>query len=186
MNVLDAMIKKLTPLEIYSFDNTTVKKELEVYAQELQNIQDDFDEMLGEAFIQTAKLYGLAEREKIYSKSSTELPLQTRRTMLMKRFAVNEKGAAPSSILDFATSLGATVTVSEYIPYTLVIVDVVDSVFTNERQEFIREQMLGIIPAHLLVEIYFNGTKWSEFNSQNSTWAQLNGQNKSWFVINGN
>jgi uncharacterized protein YmfQ (DUF2313 family) len=180
------MIKKLTPLGIYSFNNTTIKKELEVYAEELQSIQDDFDEMLGEAFIQTAKDYGLTEREKIYSKSSPEVPVQKRRAMLMKRFAVNEKGAAHSAILDFAASLGVSVTVTEYIPFTTVIVDVVDSVFTNEMQNFIKEQMLGIIPAHLLAEVYFYGIQWAAFNSQNSTWAQRDGQNKSWFVLNGN
>jgi hypothetical protein len=185
MNVLDSMIKKLTPLGIYEFGNTMVKKELEVYAQELQSIRDDLDTIHSETFIQTAQLYGLTEREKIYSKSSPELPLQTRRTMLLKRYATNEKGASLSAISDYAASLGATVTVTEYIPYTLVVVDVVGSVFTEEMQDFIKEQMISIMPAHLLVEVYFNGAQWSEINSASSTWAQWDAQNRSWQDING-
>ena len=57
MNIKENILNLLSPLKIY--DQKTLEKEIQIYSLPLQKINAKIDELLNEAFVQTAKDYGL-------------------------------------------------------------------------------------------------------------------------------
>ena len=57
INIKENILNILSPLKIY--DQKTLEKEAQLYSLPLQKINAKIDELLNEAFVQTAKNYGL-------------------------------------------------------------------------------------------------------------------------------
>lgn len=80
------MKSKLAPLGLYSLaQGNAVDCELMAYAEGLDILFDTLDEMTDEAFIPTAKGYGITEREIFSGRERADLSLEKRREALLAK-----------------------------------------------------------------------------------------------------
>ena len=84
-NSYASMKAKLAPLGIYTLAEGSVTDcELKAYAAGIDRLFDTLDIAERESFIETAETYGLSEREKFADKEKPELPVNTRRELLLR------------------------------------------------------------------------------------------------------
>lgn len=181
MDSLSSVIQKLEPLGVYNLKpGSNIYWELYAYCKELDRLNTELDEMVKEAFIPTAETYGLTQKEKLYDQGSEGISTALRRSMLIKRFSARDDTFTLKDITVFISGLGIEFQLTESPKENTVIAEVSKSVYTQEKESFIKEQIQGVMPAHLNVEVYFGGKSWNVLDGQNDTFSRMDALNYTW------
>ena len=149
MTAYQSMKQKLQPLGLYRLDSgDALDLELTVYGEELDRLYDALDELLREAFIETAEGYGLEDREKFLGPVRTSETTARRRERLLTlcRDCEGARNAAGllrllESVMDSRCQVDVT-----YRP-TTIYVTTLDPTTEAERRSLER-LMDKVLPVH--------------------------------------
>lgn len=109
MTSYESMTAKLRATGLYRLTNGgAVSLELQAYAQELDRLFGEIDEMLREAFIPTAETYGITERERMIGRERDDLSLARRRELLLRRESRTVGSSSPQDLNDVIEACGVT------------------------------------------------------------------------------
>ena len=156
MSSYDSMKSKLTPLGIYSLESGgTVDRELAAYAEGLDPLFDELDEMEREGFISTSESYGLSEREKFIDREKPDLTAAQRRERLLMQEKSACGDATAAGFRQYLSDCGLQdFRVDEYPSRQRVIIYINDVL--NEGEEgLIGSKIAMAAPAHLNVMVYY-------------------------------
>lgn len=184
MAAIDRFVSILSPLKIYTAEeNSRVYRELSVCSEEFDLLEEELDGLLREMFIVTAQDSGLSGIESIYTAPNGNVGLDRRRQKILNRLAYNDNcftleeiksavrdfGAEDFKILEFPSRYNAVVEI--YGDYDSAAID------------FIKSEIKKIMPAHLNIEVYFNGLTWNEIESGELAFDDMDGKNYTWEYI---
>lgn len=157
MNSVTSMKSKLMPIGIYKLDNdSNVYKELVAYAEVLDELFAELDEMIREYYIDTAENYGITRRELIMGPERTDLSIEKRRQMLKVREQAVGLSCTVKDFENILLSYGVgRVALTEHFSeqkYELTFLD--GSQINNKR--WVSERIVKDFPLHLdkMVSIY--------------------------------
>ncbi|MDO4748899.1 MAG: hypothetical protein Q4A12_06975 [Eubacteriales bacterium] len=177
------MKSSLDKLSIYSFDNTNIDIELQVYAQVLDELNNTLVEMLDECFCDSASSYGLSQRELVIGAVRDDLAIAQRRNMLKLRESIDKSSFTLEKIKASLESFGLTdYDLNEY-PSQFTVVIYANGIYTSSQKAWIRKQVEKIMPAHLITYVIFNGPTWDESDSKNNTFEYIDSLDKTWEEI---
>ena len=182
MTQLENMIKKLSPLNLYTLEeDTAVYNELSVYSKAFEQSLADADALLKEMLITTAEDYGLSQRETIWGLPRTELTTEERRNAITERFCLNYSDCTLTAMQNFLASLGAEAVITE-VPskYRVYIYIENGSTFTIPVRKYITEQAESFFPAHLEIFLDYRVATWDTLDSHNTLFATYDSFNYTW------
>lgn len=149
MTAYQSMKQKLLPLGLYRLDDgDALDMELTVYGEELDRLYDALDELLREAFIETAEGYGLDCREHFTGAVHTDETVERRRERqltLSQDYGGARNAAGLLRLLESVTDSRCEVDVT-YRP-TTIYVTTLDSTTEAERKSLER-LMDKVLPVH--------------------------------------
>ena len=149
MTAYQSMKQKLLPLGLYRLDDgDALDMELTVYGEELDRLYDALDELLREAFIETAEGYGLDCREHFTGAVHTDETVERRRERqltLSQDYGGVRNAAGLLRLLESVTDSRCEVDVT-YCP-TTIYVTTLDSTTEAERKSLER-LMDKVLPVH--------------------------------------
>lgn len=177
-----SMKKSLTPLGIYNFNRTNINTELKAYAFVLDEINNEIQEMLSECFIDSAKSYGLTNRELVIGAQRDDLSVEQRREMLLLRESITKSSFTVQKIEESLRSFGLQFDLLEYPSLYIVSVNARGS-YSEKEQAWIRNEVEKIMPAHLIVQVVFCGPTWEQSDSKNSTFSYIESLDLCWDEI---
>lgn len=177
-----SMTKKLEPLALYSFDGTNINNELKTYALVLDEVNDQIEQMLCECFIDTASSYGLSNRELVIGASRDDLSVSKRREMLRLRESITKSSFTVEKIEESLKSFGLLFELKEY-PSLYIVSIYARGSYSKTEQDWIRNEVEKIMPAHLIVQVIFGGPTWEQIDSKNNTFAYIESLLLSWDEI---
>ena len=162
-NSYASMKAKLAPLGIYTLAEGSVTDcELKAYAAGIDRLFDTLDIVERESFIETAETYGLSEREKSADKEKPELPVNTRRELLLGYEQHLNRSGTAAAFTAFLHECGLTdMTMSEYHLHHYLTIHVNNELDEGQMSMAIKK-IKQAVPAHLSVNIAFaDGTSLS-------------------------
>lgn len=149
MTAYQSMKQKLQPLGLYRLDSgDALDLELTVYGEELDRLYDALDELLREAFIETAESYGLENRERFIGAvhdGETVAKRRERQLTLSRDVEGARNEASLLRLLECAVSSRCEVDVT-YRP-TTIYVTTLDPTTEAERRSLER-LMDKVLPVH--------------------------------------
>lgn len=181
-NTYTSMTDALSPLNLYSFDDTNVSKELSVYAYFLDELNAELTTMLNECFIDSAFSYGLSFRELIIGAERMDLTTKKRREMLKLRESICKSSFTVEKIKESIRSFGLDFNISEYPSMYVVRIEAVGD-YSKAEQAWITSEIEKIMPAHLSVQVVFGGPTWGKSDSENNTFSDIDTFNFTWEEI---
>lgn len=185
MRAWESMKKKLRPLGIYDLsDGTNISAELKAYAEALDRHRDNLDEALRECFIGTAEDYGLSERERIFTSPRTSRTAAGRRDLLRERFVLGERDFTPEGFEKFLRSFGANTFSYSELPSAQSFTVVLGGDYPQAEEEWIKNQIRLVIPAHLDGYVYSGGQIFGVIDLRDLTFAEIDAQDYSWDQLN--
>lgn len=187
MTAFQSITKKLIPLGIYDIsEGTDIYAELSAYAYALDRLRNNLDTVLRECFITTGESYGIEMREKVFGNLRTSYSLAQRREMLRLRRGFGDSDYTPAGFDKFMTSLGVGSynLLEMYGSYEVTVT--MYNTFSSTDAEWIENQIKLIMPAHLLVYVYYGGLTFSEIDSADLTYAQFDNNDRTWTQIDIN
>lgn len=176
------MKKVLESTGLYDTDKQNINSELVVYASELDRIKNKLLYMLCECFINTAQTYGLALREQVFGAVRDDLTIEKRREMLTLREQLDSSCFTPEKIKSALESFGLEFELYEYPSLYSVVIDTVGH-YTAKEKSWIRSQVKKIMPAHLVVEVVFNGPSWVKIDGYSNTFLYMDSCDMTWAEI---
>lgn len=187
MTALQSITKKLNPIAVYDIrEGTNIFAELSAYAYALDKHRDNMETVLRECFISTAESYGIEIREKVFGNIRRDYTKEQRREMLRLRRGFGESDFTPAGFDKFMRSLGVG-------SYNLLEMSGTDEVsvtlnntFNSTDTKWIENQINQIMPAHLIVYVYYGGPTFFEIDSADLTYAEFDSNNKTWTQIDNN
>lgn len=182
MNSYNSMTDKLKKTAIYRFGSTNISSEILTYAIEFDRLNDNIDEMLRECFISTACDYGISLRELVIGAVRDDLDIEKRRQMLTMRECININDFNISGIQKALNSFNVDSIITEYPSFNMVTVNAIGG-YTQKERSWIKTEIEKIMPAHLDVQIIFNGLSWEEFDNKDITFSELDGKDMTWDEI---
>ena len=149
MTARESMEQKLRPIGLYALNEGDPRAlELTVYGEELDRLYSALDELLREAFIETAEGYGLEDREKFLGPVRTSETTARRRERLLTlcRDCEGARNAAGllrllESVMDSRCQVDVT-----YRP-TTIYVTTLDPTTAAERDS-LEKLMDQVLPSH--------------------------------------
>lgn len=180
--VLQSMKKALLPLTIYRSDARNLGRELRAYADEIERLYQQINEMLPEGFIATAQDRGLKEYEELFGPEQSSLTAAERRERLLSRMNLGEGDFTPAGIRKALDSFGLEYAISEFPTLNRLNI-VAQTDYTKAEQAFIKSEVAKIVPAHLEFQLVFNTLMWSELDALNKTFAVLDSEDLDWDEI---
>ena len=182
---LDNMINKLSTLNLYNFaKDTTVYKELSIYAAQLELISSSAEELLNELIVSTAKDYGIYMWEQVWGIERNDLTLDERRNAIFKRLGLSCSECNLSAMKNFFHSMGAIAEFTE-VPkkYRIYIHISNGSDFSLSMRNYINAQAKEFLPVHTEFFIDYRIADWDildnhltmfdTYDSLNFTWDRL-------------
>jgi len=180
--VLQSMKRALSPLEIYRTNAPNLLNELKTYADEIELLYTQLDELLPEGFLTTATGIGLREYEELFGPEMTSLSAAERRNRLKLRMSLGEGDFTPTGIRKALDSFGLEYTISEFPTLNRLNI-IAQANYTKAQQAFIRREVEKIVPAHLEFQLVFNTLMWSELDARDKTFSALDNDNLRWEQI---
>lgn len=177
-----SMCDALSPLGLYSFDSTNVKNELLSYAVAIDELNRMLVEILDECFIDSAQDFGLSQRELIIGAQRDDLSIEKRRSMLKLRESISLSSFTPSKISKSLESFGLSCEVYEFPSLYITVIDATGK-YTSAQKAWIRSQVEKIMPAHLQVQVVFNGPSWAQIDENDNNFSYMNIRNYTWEEI---
>lgn len=146
----NSMKSKLTATGLYKIeDSSNVSYELKAYAQELDLLFCELDEVLKECFIQTAEDYGLTRIERFTGRDGSGLSPEKRREILMLMQSDSRFGFTPDGFKALIESY--SISDFEFVENPLgfrVTVRIYDSL-SDEKKQAVSEMIDAQFPYHL-------------------------------------
>lgn len=177
-----SMCDALTPLGLYSFESTNVNKELLTYAVAIDELNNMLNDLLCDCFIDSATDFGLSQRELVIGAVRDDLSVDKRRSMLKLRESISLSSFTPSEIKKSLESFGLTCEVYEFPTLYITVVDATGK-YTTAQKAWIRSQVEKIMPAHLQVQVVFNGPSWAQIDENDNNFSYMNIKNYTWEQI---
>lgn len=185
MDSLNSMIKKLSPLNIYTLDeNTNIYSELYAYSVGINMIFDELDILFRECFIETAESFGLLTREKIFDSGHEDFSVSKRRQMLSGRMSTGEERHTKKGIKGFITSLGVSSVIAEHPKWQQIFVEITSFYLGADRRRYIESEIRKMMPSHQEVFITFGNIDWAYIESGNKSFESLDSLGYTWQSIN--
>lgn len=184
MRALQSMINKLRPLAVYNLNSDSlVYAELAAFAVGLDVLREELEELLREAFVKTAESYGIDNLEREAEKLCTDLPLEQRREMLIKRLSFGMGDFTMSGFDKMLSFLGISGEIAES-PFTLSMALKLNEGEYNETfRNWIVAQAKLLFPAHLECDVVFPGVDWKYLDNLNNTFLYMDTKGYSWNKI---
>lgn len=182
MNALTSMKQKLGPLGLYRLSRSHIEDELYVYAAEFDRLRAETDRMLREMFLITAQEEGLSEWERLFSRPRTELSVQVRREMLMKRFDLGLSDFTLEGLRTALDSYHLSYTICEYPSLNKLIV-LAWGDYSESEERWITEEAEKFVPLHLEFQLAFNSLSWDEIDGRDLSYAAFDDENRSWETL---
>lgn len=181
MTTLQSFIKKLSPLGIYDIsEGTNIYAELSAYADAFDRHRNNMNIVFRECFITTSESYGLETREKAFGKIREGCTLSQRREMLRLRRGFGDSDFTVAGFDKFMRSLG----IGEYslleMSSTYEAAVTLNESFSSSETKWIENQIRLIMPAHLVVNMYYGGPMFDRIDSLDRTYADFDSADKSW------
>ena len=156
MGSFDSMKSKLAPLGIYSLEEgDTVCRELGAYAEGLDPLFDELEEMERESFIATAESYGLSEREKFIDREKPQLTTERRRELLIMQEKSSSGDASAAGFRQYLSDCGLQSYRVDEFPSRQRIAIYINDVLNEGEKSLIGSKIALAAPAHLNVMVYY-------------------------------
>lgn len=181
-DALKSMSNALEALSLYDTNSKNISCELLAYASEFDKLNEKLIHMLNECFVNTATDYGLSEREKLIGAVRDDQSVEKRREMLKIRESIDSSYFTLSKIKKALKSFGLDYVLYEYPSLYMVVVDAVGD-YTKEQKAWISTQVQKIMPAHLSVQVIFNGISWASIDAKNNDFHDMDILNFTWQQI---
>ncbi len=181
-STFESLKESLSRLNLYDFDNTNISNEIKAYSYVIDELNEDLCTMLRECFIETAQTYGLSNRETIIGAKVENDNVESRRKMLMLRESINQSSFTVEKIKESLKSFGLECKVIEYPSLYTVVIDTIGD-YPEEKRVWISSEINKIMPAHLNVEVIFNGATWELSDSKDNTFSYIDSLDKTWEEI---
>lgn len=184
MNVLEALINKHRPLHIYNItEGSNVYYELSAYAEGLQILRDELDNMLRECFVVTAEDYGLEIPERLWGKVRDDLDVKKRREMLLARSSFGYDDFTPEGIRKLLAFLGIDGVVYEYPAIYRIVVDTKGRNLTQGTKNWIYAQLEALLPAHLDIDVLWGTFCFDDIDNKSLTFDYMDSVSMTWSEI---
>ena len=184
MDALTSLREKLRPLGLYALDgNGVVDAELAAYAEGLDLLYEEMEELARECFVQTAESYGLESRERMAGALRPELSLAARREMLLYRGAVTSNDFTRESIERALVAAGFRASVTEYGGNQNLYVNCLELLDASITAEEAMAAAAEFLPAHLGCDYDFSPLTWTWIEQKEWTFAQMDAKDLSWQQI---
>lgn len=180
MDSYQSMRAALAPTGLYA-DAGAIAMELWAYAQELDRVYEELDEILDDGFIITAGAQALGEIERIFGPERVAT-LAQRRQMLLQRIPLGNGSFTPEQFMQGLASLGLQCEVAEY-PHLNRMNILAQGNYTEAEKSFITAEVQKLSPAHLEVQVVFNTLTWQQWDDRNRDFSTLDQQNLTWDQI---
>lgn len=175
----ETMKKALEKTGLYNVSDNNIYFELMAYACEIERLNNELSKMLCECFVDTASGYGLSERESVIGNVRSDIDVEKRREMLTLRERINSSCFTLEKIKEALTSFGLEFQLYEYPTLGTVVVDTIGT-YTVKEKAWIRSQVKKIMPAHLYVQVVFDGITWSEIDRLDNTFEYMDLRDMTW------
>ena len=172
----------LGKLFLYNFSGTEVMCEIKAYASVIDEMNNTLNKMILECFTDTASSYGLEQKELMIGAVRDDLSVEKRRSMLKLRESIDASSFTPDKIRKSLDSFGLEYVLHEYPSLYIVVVDAVGE-YSDAQKSWIRNQVKKIMPAHLEVQVVFNGIRWATIDSENRTFGTMDDYDLTWEEI---
>ncbi len=185
MNSYQSLKNKHALTGVYSLtDNSNVCAELASYAQALDLVCGELEEMYRECFVNTALDYGLSRREQLISAvTSHGLSVEQRREILCERLAVTSNDFTLAALEKLLSTFGADFSITESPQEQRMVIDTGLSQYTSASVNLFVKNIGDFVPAHLEVEIVYSGRRWNDIDSLDTTFEQLDAEDYTWAQI---
>lgn len=180
MSVLNQMIDLLRPTGLYRLaEDSHVMHELKAYAVGLERLAAAFDELIREAFIQTATGDGLTFWERKLHLSKLEGDTAARRRRLMGLLFLSDNDFTKADIISTLAALGANVSIAEDSANERLIITGKGYVGAGQDNADIAAEFQTILPAHLGVGLTIQIGSWYYWDSRGMTFYQWDQTSRS-------
>lgn len=177
------MKKHLSDTGVYDVESASLSNELSAYAFVINELNDLIYTMLNECFISTAVSYGLEYKERLIGNSRDDLSVEDRRKMLSLREVIDSNCFTVDKIKSAIESFCLRKCIlSEYAKLCMTGIEISGD-FTHAQKEWIKEQIRKIMPAHLFLNISFNGYAWAYNDLKNNTFSYIDNLDYTWETI---
>lgn len=184
MSTFDKLTKIHSSMGVYRItEGSNIGNELRAYSAGLDILADALEELQRECFITTAESYGIRRRELMFGAVREDLPVETRRNMLLTRYSFGSDDFTPEGINKILKLLGIEALVQEFPSVNRVTIDVITTGLTKGQRNWIRSQIAELFPAHLEMDVIFDGFSWDYSDNQNLTFDEMEGFGKTWLDI---
>lgn len=156
MNIKSNIEQLLEPLNIYNLhEQNETSNEILTYSTPLQQLNNQIDELINEAFIQTANNYGLQLKEELlFLDINPNTSLDIRRNKILHALLTNPDNFTKNGIINSLKSTGFYSEITEnYSEESITISQQNKDVKLNNITK-IKNAALKILPAHL--DVIFN------------------------------
>ena len=179
MTVLDSIKNALSAVKLYDMTAPALNAELHAYADELELVYSELEELLPERFLQTAGDRGLSAYEEMFGPARGELSDEERRRLLNLRLTLGCGDFTLRGIMQALDSFGLEYVISEYPRFDRLNITA-QSEYTKAQQNFIKSETAKIIPAHIEYQLVFNTLTWSELDARDKSWTQFDSDDLTW------
>ena len=181
MTAYQSMKQAIGAVRLYDTAAPHLNAELHAYADELEKVYDELDELLPERFLQTAGDRGLSAYEELFGPARSG-DLDERRRLLRLRLTLGGGDFTVAGIRQALDSFGLSYVIAEFPLYDRLNI-IAQTDYTKAQQNFIRRETAKIIPAHIEYQLVFNTLTWSELDARNKTFSALENDNLTWEQI---
>lgn len=182
MGSLENMVKAMKTIPLYSLKiYTTVHKELQSYAIELDLLTEMVDELIQECFLSTACDYGLTFYEKILGRERSDLSIDKRREMLIQTQLMNVNDNTLSGFYRFFSSLGLECDIVENPHIFDIYILAKGREYSAAEQDYIIERAKSFLPCHITFTVDFRKADWDVFDSFCLAFDDIENKNFTWY-----
>ena len=183
MDKLIKLINYHSPIGLYNItEGSNIYRELSVYAEELERLEEEVYEVQRESFVSSAKTWGLSSLEQLFGSVRDELDTDFRRSMLTSRFSLQNKDFTPEALEKILQIAGISGKAEEYPRLFRLTVEVFGS-YSLAKRKWITSQLRALLPAHLEVDPIFEGFSFSDSDSLGKTFREMEAKAMTWAQI---
>ena len=156
MSEFQRMSDILSATGLYNAErNSLLFAELKAYAEGLDMVFDELEEMLRECFVETAESYGLTMRETWLKRYNPDRTLETRRNAIKSALSVSQSDYTYSGMRKICDSFNLHGDFNAYTSTMKVTFTCTDTL-TNTQKTVLADQMKKFMPCWLEFEFICN------------------------------
>lgn len=177
-----SLYERLEPLKLYALrQNSLIDCELAAYEEGFSMFNEALDEILHQAFVQTATGNGLSLHEKLVGlHERPSVSLETRRTLVLYRRSIAPFDFNLSGMISSILAVGMEAEIIEnYDNESLKIISkkLIDDFFDLDS---VKASLFTMLPAHLEAEFDIGFMTWDMFDSCGIIWDEWDEKDFTW------